>query len=65
VGAKIHKVEGEVAYRCVNAACPAKRKKSLLHFAGRHAMDIDGLGDKMWTNWWTKESLRTSRICIN
>ena len=44
---KIHKVEGEVAYRCVNAACPAKRKESLLHFAGRHAMDIDGLGDKI------------------
>jgi DNA ligase (NAD+) len=40
-------VEGEVAYRCVNAACPAKRKESLLHFAGRHAMDIDGLGDKI------------------
>ena len=46
-GSKIHKVEGEVAYRCVNAACPAKRKESLLHFAGRHAMDIDGLGEKI------------------
>jgi DNA ligase (NAD+) len=44
---KIHKIEGEVAYRCVNAACPAKRKESLLHFAGRHAMDIDGLGEKI------------------
>jgi DNA ligase (NAD+) len=43
----IHKAEGEVAYRCVNAACPAKRKESLLHFAGRHAMDIDGLGEKI------------------
>jgi DNA ligase (NAD+) len=44
---RIHKAEDEVAYRCVNAACPAKRKESLLHFAGRHAMDIDGLGDKL------------------
>jgi DNA ligase (NAD+) len=44
---KIRKVEGEVAYRCVNAACPAKRKESILHFAGRHAMNIDGLGDKI------------------
>jgi DNA ligase (NAD+) len=43
----IHQVEGEVAYRCVNAACPAKRKESVLHFAGRHAMNIDGLGDKI------------------
>jgi DNA ligase (NAD+) len=31
----------------VNASCPAKRKESLLHFAGRHAMNIDGLGDKI------------------
>src|SRR5579863_4534770 len=46
-GSKIHHVEGEVAYRCVNAACPAKRRESLLHFAGRHAMNIDGLGDKI------------------
>jgi DNA ligase (NAD+) len=46
-GSAIHHAEGEVAYRCVNAACPAKRKESTLHFAGRHAMDIDGLGEKI------------------
>ena len=46
-GSVIHHVEGEVAYRCVNAACPAKRKESILHYAGRHAMDIDGLGEKI------------------
>src|SRR6266850_522769 len=40
-GSTIHHVEGEVAYRCVNAACPAKRKESILHFAGRHAMNIE------------------------
>ena len=46
-GSAIHRVEGEVAYRCLNSACPAKRRESLLHFASRHAMDIDGLGDKI------------------
>ena len=46
-GSAIHRVEGEVAYRCVNAACPAKRRESLLHFAGRHAMNIDGLGERI------------------
>jgi DNA ligase (NAD+) len=40
-------VEGEVAYRCLNAACPAKRRESLLHYASRHAMNIDGLGEKI------------------
>jgi DNA ligase (NAD+) len=46
-GSRIHKDPDEVAYRCVNAACPAKRRESLLHFAGRHAMNIDGLGEKV------------------
>jgi DNA ligase (NAD+) len=46
-GTPIHKAEDEVAYRCVNASCPAKRREGLLHFAGRHAMNIDGLGEKI------------------
>ncbi|MGB2890848.1 MAG: NAD-dependent DNA ligase LigA [Candidatus Acidiferrales bacterium] len=46
-GTRIHKAEDEVAYRCVNASCPAKRKESLLHFASRQAMNIDGLGEKI------------------
>src|SRR5271156_3122077 len=46
-GTRIHKAEEEVAYRCVNVSCPARRRESFLHFAGRHAMNIDGLGDKI------------------
>ncbi len=46
-GTRIHKAEEEVAYRCVNVSCPARRKESFLHFAGRHAMNIDGLGEKI------------------
>ena len=46
-GTRIHKAEGEVAYRCPNVSCPARRKESLLHFSGRHAMNIDGLGEKL------------------
>ena len=46
-GGEVIRVEGEVAYRCVNAACPAQLKESLLHFAARHAMNIDGLGDSL------------------
>jgi DNA ligase (NAD+) len=46
-GMGIHRAEGEVAYRCVNVSCPARRRESFLHFAGRHAMNIDGLGEKI------------------
>jgi len=46
-GTRVHRAEGEVAYRCVNIACPARRRESLLHFAGRHEMNIDGLGEKI------------------
>ena len=46
-GSRIHKSPDEVAYRCVNAACPAKRREGLIHFASRHAMNIDGLGEKI------------------
>jgi DNA ligase (NAD+) len=46
-GGDVHRAEGEVAYRCVNTACPAKLKESLLYFAGRRAMNIDGLGEAL------------------
>jgi DNA ligase (NAD+) len=36
--------DNDVAYRCLNPACPAQREAGLMHFAGRAAMDIEGLG---------------------
>src|SRR4029078_4682271 len=40
--------EGEVAHRCMGGLfCPAQRMGAILHFASRHAMDINGLGDKL------------------
>jgi DNA ligase (NAD+) len=44
-GGSVYRPEGEVVRRCVNTACPAQLKESLLHFSSRRAMDIDGLGD--------------------
>ncbi len=38
--------EGEVAWRCVNSACPAVVRESLRHFVRRGAMNIEGLGDE-------------------
>ncbi len=42
---QIVRAEGEVDYRCVNIDCPARLTGSLLHFASRGVMNIDGLGD--------------------
>ncbi len=44
-GGEIVRAEGEAASRCINTNCPARLKESLLHFAARGVMDIDGLGE--------------------
>jgi DNA ligase (NAD+) len=44
-GSAAVRIEGEVDFRCVNADCPAKLRESLLHFASRGVMNIDGLGE--------------------
>ncbi len=46
-GGRVVREEGEVAYRCINAACPAQLKSRIRHFASRNALDIDGLGEKL------------------
>ena len=44
---RLVKDEGGVYIRCPNLACPAQLKERLRYFAGRNAMDIEGLGDKL------------------
>lgn len=39
--------EGEVAWYCVNAACPAQLVRNVEHFVSRGAMDIEGLGTEL------------------
>jgi DNA ligase (NAD+) len=46
-GTKVVKTEGEVDYRCVNANCPAKLRETILHFASRGVMNIDGMGEAL------------------
>ncbi len=46
-GTKVVRTEGEVDYRCVNANCPAKLMGTILHFASRGIMNIDGMGESL------------------
>ena len=47
-GSQVHRAEDEAVARCSGGlVCPAQRKQALLHFAGRRAMDIEGLGEKL------------------
>jgi DNA ligase (NAD+) len=46
-GSAAFRPEDEVISRCTNPSCPAKLRESLLHFASRRAMDIEGLGDAL------------------
>ncbi len=43
-GSPVFREEGEAAYRCSGAECPAQLSRSIQHFASRGAMDIEGLG---------------------
>jgi DNA ligase (NAD+) len=46
-GTGLVKAEGEVDWRCVNSACPARVREELLHWAARSVMNIEGLGESM------------------
>lgn len=43
-GEPLFREEGEAAVRCQSSNCPAQQLRSIIHFASRQAMDIDGLG---------------------
>ena len=46
-GSVVSRADGEVAVRCTNQACAAQTRRRIEYFAGRTAMDIEGLGEAM------------------
>jgi DNA ligase (NAD+) len=46
-GTKVVRTEGEVDYFCVNANCAAKLRETILHFASRGVMNVDGMGEAL------------------
>ena len=57
------RAEGEAASRCINTNCPARLKESVLHFAARGVMDIDGLGEALVDQLVDQGLVATSPIC--
>jgi DNA ligase (NAD+) len=48
-GSMVVRLEGEVAQRCIDLACPAQIRENIRHFVSRSGMDIEGLGEKIVT----------------
>lgn len=46
-GGAVVRESGESASRCINTNCPARLKESILHFAARPVMNIDGIGESL------------------
>ena len=60
-GSKVVLEKGSIEHRCTGGLfCAAQRKQALLHFAGRRAMDIDGLGDKLVEQLVEKNMVKTA-----
>ncbi len=57
-GTALVKIEEEVAIRCPNLACPVQIERSILHFASRDAMDIEGMGDAVVAQLLTKNKIK-------
>src|ERR1700730_13585151 len=55
-GGQVVRTEGEADHRCVNANCPDKLRETILHFASRGVMNIDGMGEA-WVNQLTDRGL--------
>ena len=56
-GSAVVRDEGEADYRCVNADCPARLRESVLHFASRKVMNIEGLGESLVTQLLERQIL--------
>jgi len=46
-GSKVIREEGAAAFRCIGMSCPAQLRETVRHFASKHALDVDGLGEKL------------------
>ncbi len=58
-GSKLLRLKGEANHYCINSDCPAKVAQSIVHFASRNAMNIEGLGERKVEIFYEKGILRS------
>ncbi len=59
-GEELFREDGQAALRCLSSNCPAQRLRSIIHFASRGAMDIEGLGEAVVEQLVNAELIKTS-----
>ena len=59
-GAPVQRDEGEAAFRCTGADCPAQLERSITHFVSRDAMDIEGMGPSIVAQLLEKGHIKNS-----
>lgn len=59
-GSVVHRDEGEAAYRCTGADCPAQLERNITHFVSRDAMDIEGMGPSIVSQLLEKGHIKNS-----
>lgn len=57
-GSKLVKKDGQVDYFCVNPSCDARNIEGLIHFVDRHAMNINGLGERIIEDFYNMGFIR-------
>ena len=55
----LEKKPGQVDHYCLNANCPARHIEGLIHFVSRHAMNIDGFGEKIMEDFFNLGYIKT------
>ena len=58
--AKVHRIDGEAAYRCTGVDCSAQLERNLIHFVSRDAMDIEGMGPSVISKLLESNLIRSS-----
>jgi DNA ligase (NAD+) len=58
-GSRVVRLPDEAFHRCINRNCPAQIKGSIVHFASRDAMNIEGLGERIVSRFIDEQIIRS------